>query len=270
MNSPELESVRAKIDRAQHHFDDIHAILKVVLASKPKGEHILINQERERQHLIVTIPNVPPINPALPLMIGDCIHNLRSALDHLVHQLALKNGAPAAAAEKTFFPICLTGAEFDGRVKKLVKPFISDSALTEIKQSQPYSAYDPPAEGTDIWLLHKMDIIDKHRLLIVAGYQMAVSGFVITVPTKQDFHKIIAEPHWKPVKDGAEVIRFDLTDVLAATPGEVHVQVDAMASVLFTNTGLACDGLMVQDSLAQFFGLVWATIGDFGAKFFGE
>ncbi|MFZ0798756.1 MAG: hypothetical protein WCA13_11740 [Terriglobales bacterium] len=268
MNSLALESVRAKIDRAQHHLDAVKTALKLVLGSESKTQSVAFKIDPERQQLITTIPKAPPIDPALPLMIGDCVHNLRSALDHLVYQLALQNGASSKAAEKTFFPIYLTETEFDDRVKKLVKPFISDSAFTELQQSQPYAAYDIPEEA-DIWILHKLDIIDKHRLLIVAGQQFAVTQFTLTFPNRAPWHEVISEPKWKPMEDGAEIIRFEIPGAFYA-PGKVRVQIDAIKTVEFINTGLRCDGVMVETALNQFMGIVSATIRDFGVKFFGE
>jgi hypothetical protein len=44
----------------------------------------------------------------------------------------------------------------------------------------------------------------------------------------------------------------------------------AAKSVQFADTGLACDGMFIQDALRQCMGLVNATVRDFGIKFFGE
>lgn len=268
MGNRALAGVRAKIDRGQHHFNAINAALKAVLSAGPKAETVLLDTQHERHHLVFTIPKATPIDPALPLIIGDCIHNLRSALDHLVYQLALRNGASPVDAEKTFFPICLTEVEFDKKVKKLLKPFISDAAFAEIKKSQPYSAYDVPVEA-DIWVLHKLSIIDKHRLLIVAGQQFAVTEFTVTVPTGEQFHEVISDPQWKPMEDGAEIIRFDLSKAIAA-PGEMQVKVNTMTSVQFTNMGPLFDNVGVRDALNQLIGIVKATVRDFGQQFFGE
>lgn len=81
--------------------------------------------DSDRKHLILKLPTAEPLDPVLPLIIGDCIHNLRSALDHLVFQLALLNKAGTESASKTAFPICLSSSSFNDTVKKKVKPFIA-------------------------------------------------------------------------------------------------------------------------------------------------
>jgi hypothetical protein len=268
MDSPKLSSVRAKIDRAKHHLHDIDAALKILLGPETNTRVEIVHKfDGERKQLIVNLTKSAPTDPALPLMIGDCIHNLRSSLDHLVYRLALENHADLAAASKVFFPIYLKKATFDKRVEKLVKPFIGSIAFAEIEKCQPYSAYDVPEEA-DIWILSQLDIFDKHRLLVVAGQQFAATAFTVSIPGEQS-HKIIPKPKWKPMKDGAEILRFDLSQ-MPNPPNKMNVHIEMMTTVQFIDTGLACDGVIVQEALRQCLGIVSATIRDFGRQFFGE
>jgi hypothetical protein len=50
----------------------------------------------------------------------------------------------------------------------------------------------------------------------------------------------------------------------------MNVQVELMTTVQLSDTGLACDGVIVQDALRQCLGIVSATVRDFGQRFFGE
>lgn len=268
MESPHLASVRAKIDRAQIHLDAIKAALRLVLGTKPEVHHVATELDFKRQEIISTIPKVEPLEPTLPLMIGDCIHNLRSALDHLVYQLAVQHGTSSDFADKTFFPICLTDTEFNDRPRKRIKPLVSDSAFTEIEKSQPYFAYDIPEES-DIWVLHKLDIIDKHRLLIVARDQFAITEFTMILGNQPPLHQVISKPKWKPMEDGAEIIRFQ-TPMLLEAPPKVGVKIQLARTVEFINTGFACDGIPISSVLNQAMALVRAITRDFGKQFFGE
>jgi hypothetical protein len=269
MKSPKLSNVRDKIDRAIHHLDGIDEALKVVLGTETNTQlPIGYEFDRDRKQLIINLTKCQPIDPALPLMIGDCIHNLRSALDHLVYRLALENKVSQVAANKTFFPIYLKKPKFDERVERLLKPFISASAFAEIEKSQPYSAYDVPEEA-DIWILSQLDIIDKHRLLIVAAQKFAPTAFNVSIPSGEQVHEVIPNPEWKQVKDGAEIIRFDLSR-MPNPPSKMSVHVQMVTTVQFVDTGLACDGTLVQDALRQCLGIVSATVRDFGEQFFDE
>lgn len=269
MVSPLLDSVREKIGRACLHFDAINAALKLTLSTEPETESITFDVDGEGQHLVSRFRKVDPIDPSLPLMIGDCVHNLRSGLDHLVYQLAVLNHTPVSAAEKTAFPICLTKggkSGFDERVRRFEK-FISDAALAEIEKSQPYKAYDVPDES-DIWILHQLDIIDKHRLLLVARDQFAATQFWFTIENRSG-HIVIPDPKWKLMEDGAEIIRFR---AVGGPPGQakMNMRIEAIRTVQFINTQLACDGMPVADVLNQLMGIVGAIVRDFGRQFFGE
>lgn len=277
MESVDLRGVRAKINRAQQHLDNINAALRIQLGTEMNARvPTNLDIDYQRKHMIVRFAAdepVEPINPSLPLMVGDCIHNLRSALDHLVFRLALRHGSGAKAAEKTFFPIYLTKSRFDERVENFVKPFISAAALAEIEKCQPYRAYDVPAEA-DIWILSQLDIIDKHRLLVVAEQKFAATDFALTFTARDGnatrFAHAIANPKWKRMEAGAEIIRFDLTTAIPDAPGKVHVQSKVATTIQFIDTGLACDGTIVNDALAQCVGIVGAIVRDFGKDFFGE
>jgi hypothetical protein len=183
----------------------------------------------------------------------------------LVYQLAIKNRASSKSAEKTFFPIYLTKTTFDKRVKESVKPFVSDMALAEIEKCQPYTAYDVPSEA-DIWILSQLDIIDKHRLLVVASQKFSPTEFTLTFADGQVVHEVIPNPQWKAVKDNAEIIRFEI----ATPPGKVCVQINTVTAIQIVDTGLACDGVFLQDALRQCIGIVSAIVSDFGKYFFGE
>jgi hypothetical protein len=50
----------------------------------------------------------------------------------------------------------------------------------------------------------------------------------------------------------------------------MRVQIEMATTVQFIDTGLACDGTLVQESLGQCAGIVGAIVRDFGVKFFGE
>ena len=266
-----IVSAREKIKRASDHRDTINAALKPVLTAEPQTQHIAVDLDshRHRKLLTWTIPKVDPLEPSLSLMIGDCIHNLRSALDHLVYQLAVLHGTSTKAADKTFFPICLTESDFNDRPKKFVKPYISGAAFAEIEKSQPYASYDVPAEA-DIWILHKLDIIDKHRLLIVAGQQFAATDLSVAFDGQEPFNSVISDPKWKRMEDGAEVIRLEMTSIGDFSQGEMNMKVGMARTVEFIDTGLRCDGMAVVPALDQLIGLVGAIVRDFGKQFFGE
>jgi hypothetical protein len=108
-------------------------------------------------------------------LIGDCVHNLRSALDHLAWQLSNDFGGPNDADARTQFPIFrfergkrgfdVAGAQQISR--------IGPGAATVIRLLQPFHDDQPLVHP--LWFVHDLDRRDKHRQLSVSA--AAVSGY---------------------------------------------------------------------------------------------
>jgi hypothetical protein len=90
----------------------------------------------------------------IPLIIGDAIHNLRTAIDFAYGEVVGGSKArfPIRDKEKKF-----TKAIEDGEIDKLF-PKLARLLRNKIK---PY----PTGDGA-LWALHDLDIADKHKLLI--------------------------------------------------------------------------------------------------------
>ena len=265
---PSLSGVRAKIARAKHHSDYVETAIKRVLGSKVKMRLPPQQFQADREPLILKSPKPEPLDAALPLAIGDCVHNLRSALDHLAFQLAGLIGKSAEAETKIAFPICLTARDFRAAVRQKVKPFISPAALAAIKEVQPYATENLRADAV-LWILSQLDIIDKHRLIVVVEQQLRPIGVTVKVHSGERFEFGVPDSKWKPLKDGTEIIRLDLSRAIN-TPGKVRVNVQTLARVQLSDTGLMCDGHPVQETLSECHRVVSFIVDDFGKKFFGE
>lgn len=269
MSNRALDGARAKIERSIHHLQDINAaVRKLFVHERDNAGPPAHKYDSDRQELIVFKPTTTPVDPTLSLMVGDCIHNARSGLDHLAFQLCVLNHAPQESISKISFPVFLTAKEFNNAVRRKVAPFISSAALAVIEKTQPYSA-GGAGDQDIIWALSQLDIIDKHRLLIVTKTKLRVAEFTVTLPTGEVFSEKIESGPWKSSEAGAELIRFDLSRAIAR-PGKMHVDVATAMTVQIENTGLVCDGMELGPVLADCINYVSTTIDAFGAKFFGE
>lgn len=108
------------------------------------------------------------VGPTVPLrfsvLIGEIAHHLRSSLDHLIWQLVLANGAKGTG--RTEFPIFREppkDAEGERPFGKKIAGVRAD-AVKAIRQMQPYNNPEPHLDP--LWLVHELDRIDKHRLLL--------------------------------------------------------------------------------------------------------
>jgi hypothetical protein len=166
-----LESARAKIGRAKEHLDAFDQEADSFLARQPytvtREPQIAIGHHRFRLH----VRERPPMS--LALIAGDCVHNAKSALDHVAWQLA---GADAEDTS-TQFPIFADEGEF-GKAGRQYKR-IPDRPLALIKYLQPCRR--PQPLGDLLWITFTLDNADKHKTL-VAGLGMAEPKLSIIAP----------------------------------------------------------------------------------------
>ena len=102
---------------------------------------------------------------AIPLIIGDALQNLRSALDYLVWELVLAaNNNPT---EKHMFPICDSLDAFEQQIGRHRLDGIAPEAIAEIRGLQPYHQ-GQGKEKTCLRVLDTFTNINKHRRVLIA------------------------------------------------------------------------------------------------------
>jgi hypothetical protein len=160
MSSDPLESIRLKLDRAQVHRDAI----RVMLRPFDDGEIQILREKDEHRDDWYTLRIIlPESDRTLPVIIGDCLHNIRSPLDHLVYQLVKLNGHTPARSNQ--FPICESPDGFKRHLMRdsLCGVHIKDKRL--IETLQPYSLDPRNPRAHPLWILNELMNTDKHRTL---------------------------------------------------------------------------------------------------------
>jgi hypothetical protein len=164
-----------KFGRAQRHFKEVQELLA---AYKVLDPYEIRREENPDTGLSfwITLTKAPPDDIALAA--GDCAHNLRSALDHIIYELSCHTTKKSHVAG-TAFPIFSDTKNWDsrdakagdfktssGRYKLRAVP---EPAVERIELLQPYNGSDPMYWPRDPLLeLHQLDIADKHRNLNLA------------------------------------------------------------------------------------------------------
>ena len=134
-----------------------------------------------------------PILPIeYPLVLGDAVHDLRSALDHLGRAIVLHEClSPRDGSRGTVFPV---------RTKRihdaLLRPTPSPEALAILDMLQPY--HDRHPDRNLLAILTKLDNADKHRQLLIAVVHNHGAGWFGPM-----------EPvRWSPLQANGELARF--------------------------------------------------------------
>jgi hypothetical protein len=160
-----LSSVQDRFDRAQEHFETTKTRLRDYYAENPYviygNTDFYANAATER----VLYAEAP--NERFNTIIGEMLHNLRSALDHLARVFVKTNGGDA---RKRFTfpaldPVHLPTADANGIRPGLLRECGSNDVLRFLDGLQPYQFGDDFfLDG--LWILHRLAIIDRHIQIV--------------------------------------------------------------------------------------------------------
>lgn len=147
---------RLKVERAHQHIEELNAALAEHL-ERGAGE-LHVKQHAERDYRLVF--DAEPVPAAIALILGDAVHNLRTALDHVAWELV--EAAGRKPGKDTYFPIRETREKLVNAVDKGEMKFAGREVCRLIIDTiQPYKG-----GNSALWPLHDTDIVDKHRLLV--------------------------------------------------------------------------------------------------------
>lgn len=129
------------------------------------AETLLARIHQVDEHTIefrMVVRREPPIEE-WSLILGDALHNLRSAFDNIIWALANLDGAKPKAPTQVTFPMTRDEAEWDRRVGTLES--VPSVYLERVRNLQSW-VDGVERDESMLWLLHRFDIIDKHQGLI--------------------------------------------------------------------------------------------------------
>lgn len=160
-----LASAYLKLQRGQEHFASLRTALVMFRDSQRDRVSVEVDPGTgEKSWTVSELIDEPP--PIISLIIGDVVHNARSALDHLANALVESSGSRPTT--RTQFPISESPKKFHARAGEQTKG-MSPGIVRVVELSQPYKRTTrPTAERHPLHLLHTLDIADKHRQLHTA------------------------------------------------------------------------------------------------------
>lgn len=166
-----FDSATRKLSRAVRHMHDVYTESRIFIENHVHPVPMQTHDNGFQDVWQIHVAKDPPRDTAL--IIGDCLFNLRSALDHFAYELATpRAGDPPKGTE---FPIFSGETDFlnEGRGGGLYKIRGIDLAKQDaIKDIQPYHTRNGHDQKLDairetLAILHALNIRDKHRTLHV-------------------------------------------------------------------------------------------------------
>ena len=162
--APDLSGDYRTLDQAAAHIVTLREKINAFRGGEPppfefRAESAPRGGNSVEHRLFAVVRESPP--RTLAPIIGDAIHNIRSALDYLVYELAPPE---VRATGSTQFPIFRDEDGFKTRGSKMLTGITGDERML-IERAQPYIASNPPRHDP-LAILQKLSNDDKHRLLV--------------------------------------------------------------------------------------------------------
>ncbi|MEN8615501.1 hypothetical protein ABFB09_09580 [Dehalogenimonas sp. THU2] len=190
-----------KIQSAKKHMVDIQEAARAYASSQPYS-FIRINLPDATNQIGYTFRIIKQPDPMIAVMLGDFIHNLRSALDYVAVACA-----PRKYRYETAFPIVRQdifakdeSGEFVVKDSKIRKDFeskiqwINTEAKALILRLQPYQ-FGNLAPRIVLGIISRLENADKHRELITIGCggRDFIASFIIPdLPEPIPYHQSLA------------------------------------------------------------------------------
>lgn len=179
-----LHGPRAKLARAREHLDALSVeVVRWRQESAAKGDVVEIALQpapkpgRPHAHVGI-VRSVPTPPPRFGLIIGDIVHNLRGALDHVAWYLADRYSPNRGEDTSTQFPIVTSRRRFERPPTQQMLRYLSPADIDIKEKLQPYHTADPPEDGA-LAYLQLLSNRDKHRTIntVVAAPEFLIMTF---------------------------------------------------------------------------------------------
>jgi hypothetical protein len=205
-----LAGIQAKLDRAKEQLKMIGTEAEALI-NEGNAYSIVGQFEPERHAWVerVKVNRPPPLR--LGVLLGEYIHSLRSALDHLMWQVTLRDGG--TPNDSTQFPIASKSeAQFNNMANRRI-PDLSKEHRALVQKAQPYHAGDQ-AFTHPLAVLADFSNIDKHQIVHPTFAQVGdrevaplkrINGEGGPSPVK----RVSVAPVGQPVIDGAPLVTIE-------------------------------------------------------------
>lgn len=221
-----LSDIGVKLDRAKKHLGDLEAELDRFVSEKPHPLHVVTHNRQSAK--VWDMEWTRKIPSRWSAIAGDCAHNLRCVLDHIVWDLS---GGAGNAPDDSEFPVFRDPLKYfrsgkDGKPLRgtglwKIRGVKDDIAHAAFEGLQPFEGQDPTRHP--LWIIHELDRLDKHRALhVVWGRAHDYASLLANgIGDESDL-----PPGWRKLKVGATQSPFYRAETPPGTKTQVKTRFD--------------------------------------------
>jgi hypothetical protein len=171
---PTCKGARLKIERADHHVADLEASIDGL--KKRLATTVHVDPDTGCEYIKCDFASIGDRDAIenVPGIIGDAVHNLKCALDHVWFE-TVQRLIPFGDWDRTMFPAYPTENHLEPALRKslihISAPELFNFIMGEIK----------PYDGGNfaVWSVHILDRRDKHRLLIPVVHYSSIGDIEV-------------------------------------------------------------------------------------------
>jgi len=167
-----FDSAWLKIHWANQHVSKLKTLCNIFI--QHHAYSVQMNHDPERDEYRFTVLPTQPIPVDIPLSLGDAIHNMRAALDYC--WMGLYRAAKPGVTTKYTFPMAERRKDLEETLRKApIETAFKGTNDLILNRVKPYK------EGNFLlWALNKLDVRDKHNLLIPSLAVTLIKNVTIT------------------------------------------------------------------------------------------
>jgi hypothetical protein len=252
----QIRSVELKLVRADSQARYVADLIGAWTSRNPIGVRSELRDGRLGFRLIVNeFSEQPPVDE-WGLLVGECVHNLRSALDNLAYSLARLKCDPPTRPGTIAFPIYRDKAQFEKKGRRNLDQ-LPDSAADLIEKIQPFQRDGSPAAGTPqddpLALLQSINNADKHRIPSVVLIAPTEIAFSADVEFQSDEDAEANTPPdatiWAgPLQPGVILVEYRTNRPIISAKGDHEIK--ALVAIEIANKYVPVGGLLL--NLSQY------------------
>ena len=215
-----------KVVRAAHHLAELQNRISLWAADHPMRTEGIISEDRLHWRLVLHVKTLPPV-AEWSLLLGDCIHNIRSALDACIWEFATRDGRTPPKPRQVQFPIVDSEPRWAAARRDQLQTVPTEIA-ERVRILQPYTRPEHERPRDALVLLQEFSNLDKHRSSIKVSMHIESYKAGMTL----DFGSLEAGERNVPpnveyfepeISDGALLIEHRTVDPILAVTGGYNV-----------------------------------------------
>lgn len=244
-----FDGAKLKIERAKKHINDLERSMKRFAESSPYT--IVVNRDSETGCNFIDVQAIKSMPEEFALIIGDALHNLRSALDYVINDIEF--ALWGERFKHTKFPCIHESREsFMGAVNALKEKSCEEVVSYIENVIQPYRG----GNGDAIWRLNMIELDNKHRLLIPKVNVTSVTGIRAEDDTGEEF--VLPE----------FILAEDYSEIAEVFGGKLHIKDKGKASLSILFSDGVFGGESVVPTLYNLVEVVSSTVKGVEAAFY--